>query len=259
MNEPAKLILSAYRPHGQDADDPTFADALAAAGQDATLADWLREQQEFDRAIADRLAQVAPPPGLRERIIAGAKVSRTREWWQWPQVWAVAAMFLILVVFGERLAPPHHRELADWQTHALGVLDELEAGRTGFNKSAKNSAELTAWLREHAAPTPAVPSKLTATETWGCKTWTWQGRQVSLMCFKAGEKGVHLFTTDRAGLADSPPEGKPEFARHGEWVVASWSQGDKTHMLAGLEGEAMLRGFLASHAVPKMFGAVLLP
>jgi hypothetical protein len=248
MNEQAKLILSAYRPHGQDAEDPTFAEALGATKEDAALGQWFEEQQNFDREVATRLAEVSAPAGLRERILAGAKVSRPRRWW--PQLWALAAVVTLLLALAPQFAPPKH-EITAWQKHALGVLDELEAGRTKFNHEGNDPAKLTAWLREQSAPTPTVPAKLTAQQTWGCKTWTWEGRRISLMCFKVG-KGVHLFTTERAGLAAAPPEGKPQFARHGQWFVASWSTGDKTHMLAGEEGEAMLHELIAQRGSPKV-------
>lgn len=250
MNEEAKLILSAYRPNGQDADDPTFAEALNTARNEPELAAWLEDQQTFDRGVSRRLSEVTPPAGLRERILAGAKVSRRRSWWQWPQVWAVAAAVLVLLGLAPRLAPPR-RQLAEWQKHAIGVLDDLEADRTGFDHEASSPAPLVAWLKEKSAPTPNVPTKLTSTETWGCKSWTWQGQHISLMCFKAGKQGVHLFTTERAKLANAPREGRPEFGRQGQWFVASWSAGDHTHMLAGLDGEPLLRQLIVSRGVPQ--------
>lgn len=255
MKEEAKLILSAYRPHGQDADDPTFAEPLAAAAEDPALAAWLDEQQSFDRQVAERLAEVPIPAGLRERILAGGKVSRQRQWWQWPQFWAVAAAITIMVAVAPHFAPPK-RQVAEWQKHALGVLDDLEAGKVGFEHEGKDSTTLTAWLKDHSAPMPKVPAKLASTETWGCKMWTWQGQRISLMCFKAGAKGVHLFTTERAALANAPREGRPEFARYGQWFVASWSVGANTHMLAGLEGEPMLRELIVSRGVPKPVAAL---
>ena len=56
MNEENKLILSAYRSNGEDAVDPAFSKALAAAQEDAALGQWLSEQQAFDRAVSGKLA-----------------------------------------------------------------------------------------------------------------------------------------------------------------------------------------------------------
>jgi hypothetical protein len=79
------------------------------------------------------------------------------------------------------------------------------------------------------------------------------------MCFRVGKKGgVHLFTTDRAALAIAPPDGKPSFTRHGQWFVASWSKGPHAYMLAGEEGEPMLRELIAQRGVQQKV-AVWLP
>ena len=67
---------------------------------------------------------------------------------------------------------------------------------------------------------------------------------------------VHLFTTERAGLAHLPPDGPPHFARDGAWTVALWNEGDKTLMLATDHGEEPLRRVLqiaARRAAPNGF------
>ena len=256
MNEQEKLILSAFRPSGQDAADPTFAEALAAAKAEPALGQWLEEQQQFDREVTRLLGEVAAPPGLRERILAGARVSQTRHWWQWPQLWAVAAAIVVFFALLPLFAPPPEREVAAWQKHALEILDNLEAGRVGFEHKGNSAAVLTAWLHDQSAPTPVVPAKLADTPTWGCKNWVWEGRCITLMCFQAGEKGVHLFTTERMGLPDAPPEGRPQFAHYGHWFVASWSKGDRVYMLAGEEGEPMLRELIARRGVPRVIAVV---
>jgi len=259
MNEESKLILSAYRPSGKDADDPAFSEALAVASSDAALGQWLADQQAFDREVARKLAEVSAPAGLRERILAGVKVSQPRRWWRLPQLWMAAAALVLLACLIPLIQSPVKYEIAEWQKHALSVLDELEGGRPGFDKSGRDPAQLVAWLRDQSAPAPTeVPAKLSAQGTYGCKTWQWNGTKISLMCFRVGAKGgVHLFTTERAALAIAPPEGNPSFARHGQWFVASWSKGPHSYMLAGEEGEPMLRELIARRGVPQQVAAWL--
>ena len=260
MNEENKLILSAYRSNGEDAVDPAFSEALAAAHEDAALGQWLSEQQAFDRAVSGKLAELPVPDGLRERIVAGVKVSRPRAWWRLPQLWMAAALVALLACLVPLIQSPVRYEIAEWQKHALSVLDELEKGKTGFDKPGRDPAQLAAWLHEQSAPTPTeMPATLSARATYGCKTWQWNGTRISLMCFNIGEKGgVHLFTTERAALAMAPPEGKPSFGRHGQWFVASWSKGPHSYMLAGEEGEPMLRELIA-HRGGSQQVAFLLP
>jgi len=82
VNEQARLLLSAYRHSGGDANDPAFAEALALAQRDPQLRAWLEESQHFDRAISERLRSLDVPPDLRETILAGARLSRAPRWWQ---------------------------------------------------------------------------------------------------------------------------------------------------------------------------------
>src|ERR1700709_177578 len=82
MNNELRLHLSARRPGGQDDADPAIADALARASADPQLAAWVEAERKSDASVASKLREVRPPPGLRETILAGARVGR-RTWWQW--------------------------------------------------------------------------------------------------------------------------------------------------------------------------------
>ena len=93
-NTEAKFILSAYRPDGRDAADETFCAALIQAKTDPALARWFELEQSFDRAMCAKLGEIAPPPGLREAILVGGRVSADpavgRAWWRLPG-WVAAA------------------------------------------------------------------------------------------------------------------------------------------------------------------------
>lgn len=95
-NDEAKFILAAYRPGGQDATDPLFAEPLSQARRDPDLKVWFKSQLAFDSAVAARLREVQPPAGLRDLILAGVRVSRRER--TWPRRWhwfAAAAMLAI--------------------------------------------------------------------------------------------------------------------------------------------------------------------
>lgn len=245
MSDEARLLFAAYRPRGQDANDPTFAAALEAAKGDEALARWLADQQEFDRVIADRLRAVTVPSDLRAKIIAGAKASVRPKWRTAQRVWALAAALMVLAGVAA-LWPGRTDGLADWQKHGLTVLDEVVAARASFDLQDSDPAAVSAWLRAHAVPQPALlPAALGGKPTLGCKTISWEGRTMSLICFDlGGGEIVHLFTTDRAGLASVPPDGRPQVVREGEWTVALWNEGDKTLMLASNKGDEPLRRVL---------------
>ena len=233
MNDQAKLLLSAYRPGGSDAGDPAFAEALAHAQRDPHLRAWLEESQQFDQVVSERLRGVPVPADLRSTILAGAKASRSRRWWQGPRVWAVAAALAILASLGA-LWGLNAFGLSTWQTDSLAVLDDIEKGAANLDTEHPQPAHLVDWLRERAAPTPsALPPALAAHPTFGCKTIDSHGRKISLICFDLGNKEqAHLFTTPRAGLRIPPPDSHPIFAPRRHWNLASWRSGEDVHMLA---------------------------
>lgn len=56
-NREARFVLNAYRPGGQDAGDPRFAEALEQARRDPVLERWFSESLAFDAAMAERFAR----------------------------------------------------------------------------------------------------------------------------------------------------------------------------------------------------------
>ena len=257
MSDEARLLFSAYRPGGQDADDPTFAAAIEAAKNDPALAQWLAEQQAFDQAVAGHLRAVDVPADLRAKILAAAALSRPRSRRGAQRWWALAAALALLAGLAAFWVEKADG-LADWQRDGLAVLANIEADRATLDFENRDAAVLTAWLRERAVPQPAaLPARLAGLPTFGCKSIAWDGHKISLICFDLGDGvNVHLFTTDRAGLAHLPPDGPPRLTRKGVWTVALWNDGDKTFMLATDKGAEPLRRVLpiAEHrALPNGF------
>ena len=61
-NQEAKLILQAYRPGGQDASDPMFAEALEQCWRDPELQRWFADQCAYDARIQTKLQEAIPIP-----------------------------------------------------------------------------------------------------------------------------------------------------------------------------------------------------
>src|SRR5437868_8004817 len=106
-NQEAKFILEAYRANGNDADQALFSEALRQARNDPALMAWFERARAHDAAIAGKLRQVAPPPGLREAILAGAKASATRRSpWMKSLPWlAMAAGIMMVAAVGVAMWP----------------------------------------------------------------------------------------------------------------------------------------------------------
>jgi hypothetical protein len=246
-NREAKFILNAYRPGGQDASDPRFAEAIEQARRDPVLERWFSESIAFDTAITEKLRAMEVPPDLRENILAGAKVSRPLRWSKPFIKWAIAAALVSMAVLGSfiwRETRPAH--LAGWQNQALDVVSSLVRNKSSFDAQSHNPDELLAWLRvNHAPAAQTLPQNLDKLESLGCKTFSWTGKPVSVICFMRQDGGlIHLVTMNTSGESNRELKRQPRVVQQDRWATATWREGDMTYMLA-LEGSPdQLRTYL---------------
>ncbi len=243
MNGDPRLILSARRPSGQDDADPAIAGALASAENDPALREWIESERQTDAALVQKLRQVQPPPGLREAILAGAKVSRRgwRTWFEKPawrtflnsELLAVAALVLIFAVaLGSRLfvGTP-----GTWQLAGAIEVAKIENEQRAIGHFSGDIQDIRMWLAGEACPAPAsLPPQVRGLPIHGCSKHKWRGQPMSIICFDLGRgKEVHLVTISRAEIPADPPFGAPEFAEINDYQTASWSEGEFAMMLIG--------------------------
>jgi hypothetical protein len=246
-NQEAKFILSAYRPGGQDASDPCFAEALEQARRDPTLEKWFRNSVAFDVAVTEKLRAVEVPADLRENILVGVKVSRPLRWTSPIVKWAIAAALLVAAIVGSltlrETTKPH---LSGWQTQSLRTITSLVDGRSNFDAQSHSASQLVNWLQTNQAPVASsLPKNLETMESLGCKAFLWNQELVSVICFTRPDGGlIHLVITKASAASDRALKGEPQLIQHGEWATATWREGDKVYMLA-LEGSRdQLRTYL---------------
>jgi hypothetical protein len=234
-NQEAKFILNAYRPGGQDADDPRFAEALAHARRDPTLERWFREAVAFDAAVAEKFRTVAVPPDLREKILVGVKVSRPLRWSKPFMSWAVAAALMVVAALGSWIwHSTRPARLAGWQSHALVLVSSIERHELKFDAQSHDAGELVSWLQANDAPAAQkLPQSLEKLESLGCKTFLWNQELASVICFRRPEGGlIHLVVRRASAASDRTIKGEPELVQQGEWATATWRKGDMIYMLA---------------------------
>jgi hypothetical protein len=245
-NREAKFILSVYRPEGQDASDPRFAEALEQARRDPILERWFSESIAFDRAITERLRAIEVPPDLRENILAGVRVSRRLGS---PFIkWAIAAALISMAILGPLIwhEPRKPSGLAGWQSQALDVVSSLVRKESSFDAQSHNADELLAWLRANHAPAArTLPQNLNKLASVGCKTFSWNGRPVSVICFMRPDGGlIHLVTMRTSAESDRELKRQSKIMQQDHWATATWREGEMTYMLA-LEGSRdQLRAYL---------------
>ena len=236
-NNEAKFILNAYRPSGRDADFPAMATALAQARNDPALGAWFAREQAHGAAVAAKLREIAPPAGLREAILTGARMSGPaaaprRAWWTQPGWLAMAASVAVLLSLAAwwRLAPVRGGTLEEF---AVNFVDR------GFRlqKHSADVGELKAWLNEQHRPLPeALPAKFAELRALGCRTVDFQGREVSLTCFERGGKEFHVFVARRDFVPDVLESAAPRFLERGKFAAATWTDAKNNYVVVSDAG-----------------------
>lgn len=250
-NREAKFILSAYRPGGQDANDPRFTEALEQVRRDPILQHWFEESVAFDAVMTENLFATPVPSDLRESILTGVKVTRPesiRGWKHRWRKWAIAAAVVLSATLGvliwhnTRPAP-----VAGWQLQALdAILSSIARNKSHFDVISRNPADLVKWLRANYAPAgKKLPHDLDKLPSIGCKTFFWGGKPVSLICFTLpGGRAIHLVMTTVSTESDRAIKHEAKVIQQGDWATATWREGDMIYMLA-LEGSRdQLRSYL---------------
>jgi hypothetical protein len=250
-NREAKFILNAYRPGGQDASDPRFAEALKQARHDPMLQRWFEESVAFDAAMTEKLSAIPVSSDLRESILTGLKVTRPegiRGWKNRWRKWAIAAAVVLSTTLGVLIW--HNTQpapMAGWQLQALdAILSSIARNESHFDLISPNPADLVKWLRENSAPAgKKLPNDLDKLTSIGCKTVFWRGKPVSLICFTLPEgRAIHLVMTNISTDSDREFKHDAKVIRQGRWATATWREGDMIYMLA-LEGSRdELRSYL---------------
>ena len=241
-NEEAKLILQAYRPGGQDANDPRFREALEQAQRDPELARWFANEQALDSRISGKLkASITPPAHLKSQLLAQQKIIRPVAWWRQPawQLAAAACLALLVTVAAiwlrsDRAAgspfTQYRSAMADFTAHKLDRLDLMS----------RDIAEVRRWLAQKESHGDLVlPAGLDGRPSLGCRLLEFNGKKVSLICFEMENRQIaHLLVIDRAAFKDAPSE-SPVFNQVGEIATVSWSRGDKTYVVASKGGNQL--------------------
>jgi hypothetical protein len=242
----AQLILTALRPDGPEVNESPFAEALALAGSDPELKAWWQAQQEFDRKVAARLAEVPLPDGLRENILAAPKIVFFPPQWRHRSLLAAAAVVAFLCVSGTfwHVANSGPVDRSDFADQALA---ELDTSGPLLAMTSADHEKVREWLQSQNAPMGVIPAGFESLPTVGCQKYMIHGHAVSLICFSLANGGVaHLFVVEKSALNDPPDSSGMQFDNVKGWNIASWSDGRMTYMLATQSSINDLKQLLSS-------------
>lgn len=239
-NSEAKFILGAYRPGGRDATDPAFADALKQAHADPQLREWFERSCAHDTAIVGKLAAVQPPAGLRDALIAGARLAQPkRSAFRSSRLLALAAA--LAVGLGLGLVIREQARQATPAAFASFAMDDLLHGKHGGH--GEETGQLATWLGNARTPLSAgIPVDMEKLEATGCRTLRFAGHDVVEVCFAHDGTEFHLYVS-RFGDAESKAHG-PSYVSGAEGAVAEWSDGRFGYALASAAGVNVLKRLL---------------
>jgi len=248
-NDTAKEILSAYRPNGLDATDPSFREALEQAERDPELRAWFAQERKRDQAIASVIGQHPVQSHNKQALLTMVNMAKPvrSKLILWRSL-ALAAC----AVLGFGLVGMYYFKSSSGSAIPSGVGVGLPAQLAGWadgiaapEHPSTNVAEIQAWLKNAGAPFPAtLPKSLAGVSPIGCgRIHTTDGVAVSVICFMDQGHLVHLFVwSPGANL----PQGYPDHSwgnDHG-WNSYVWKNGDQVFALVSKVSQQDLAGLV---------------
>lgn len=239
----AKQILFTYRPWAKDAPSPDEAAALALCREDAELAHWFANHCAVQNAIHARFDQVSVPAGLKEQILSESRAHGIARWWRRPAVLAAAATLAILLSLGSLwLSTTQPKEDVSYAAYRSRMV-RTAVKAYGMDLETNDVTQIRAYLAQNRAPADFVlPPNLDPASSVGCGVLSWQGKPVTMVCFRTGKplapgtkSDLFLFVIDQKDLKALPHLANPEFTNVSTMVTASWSEGGKVYVLAAAE------------------------
>jgi anti-sigma factor RsiW len=108
-------------------------------------------------------------------------------------------------------------------------------------------SEVSAFLKQHDAPSElTLPPRLQQLNPLGCRTLRFRGQEVALVCFRS-EQGelMHMFVVNRKAMGKLKST-SPQFAAQGDWMTATWMDGDQAYLLTAKVSRETLENFLGT-------------
>lgn len=237
----ARQILLTYRPWANDAQDPEVAEALELCRANAELAWWFDGHCVLQNAIRTQFRNVPLPAGLKEQILSEYQLPVEVTWWRRPALQATAAgvMLFIAIVSIWFNFPRQPKEDTSFSAY-LSRMVQAASPAYGMDLETNDPVQIRAYLAQRRTPADYVlPPKLDPAASVGCAVLSWQGRPVTMLCYRTGrplapgsKSDLFLFVIDQRDVAKPPDTITPGFAPVGSFATASWSEGGKVYVLA---------------------------
>jgi hypothetical protein len=241
----AKFILQAYRSGGGDDEDPAFYEALAQVQRDPALRAWFESEQTFDGAMTAKLAEVSPPAGLREAILAGGRVSsgtvRPRPWWRGGAWLAIAASFAVVGVVTLAVWP--QRAEASTRFGEFALNDAVQ--RTSHASHGEGSSVLQLILCQPSTRLgKKLPVDFEALRLRGCREVGFKGAEVLEVCFNRDGMWFHCYIARRSTVRGSFSKEEVRIVDRDGASFAAWADESFVYVIVSKTGRNALQKLL---------------
>ncbi len=247
----AKELLLLYRPGTADVDDPAFAEAMRLCERDAELGRWFEQHCDTHNILRGKFRQPRFPEGFKEQILAERpRIENKSRSFAGLKRTGVSILALAAIALALFILRPETEDtgLSGFQHRMVGI-----ALRSyGMDLHSDNSERIRSFLAERKAISDYVlPSGLQTLKPLGCVATTWQGKPVSMICYRSGKplapgqvSDLWLFVAEDSSVKGSPKTAIPEFSTVYRSTAATWTQDGKTYVLAVDGDQQLLRKFL---------------
>ncbi len=237
-SQEAKGILLLYRPGSLEASEGPLAEALEQTQRDPELRHWFEQHCVVQSALREKFRHIPAPTDLKESILAMNKVV-SATWWHRPMWLATAAGFALLLGLSAVLLQPRANDrFGDYRSRMV----RTALREYSMDIVTNDLKQIRQSIAQRGGPADyELPRGLEKFSPTGGGCLRWRGNPVSMVCFDRGDKQMFfLFVTSRLALKDAPST-SAQLAKINKLLTTSWSEGDKTYLLAGPEDSPLLR------------------
>ena len=243
-SQQAKFILQGYRPSGSDAGDAIFCEALEQARKDPMLSKWLAQEQAFDAAVSAKLREISAPGGLREAILAGARMTEAepsrRVWWKHPAWLAAASVALIGAV-----------TISLWSLQAgagnalteFAISDAIHAERHG-GKGEHVGALQAVLSRTDVRLSEHLPVDFATLKKTGCRTLAVKGHDLLEVCFQRDGVWFHCYIAKRADFPQVATTAVPSWFNQDGVGSVTWVDASQVYVVVSETSRSVLEKLL---------------
>src|SRR4051812_47804964 len=192
--EEAREVLLRFRSLALDGDDPEVRKALELTERDPELRRWFEEQRHFNEQARNALREIAPPKGLRERILHETKIVRP----VWRRIEFLAAAACLALLLGGLLFWGNRTQAVDTYAGFREQMLSFALRRYTMDIFTNSQPAVLAYLATNGIPSDfPLPKKLEAAPVLGGGALSWENQPVGMMCFAGPtNQTLFLFVTD---------------------------------------------------------------